>query len=323
MKIIAELCQNHNGDHNLIEKMIDEAIEGGATHVKLQTIYASNLTFRPEFEEGLNLNGERLCIKRPWKEEYNRLKKLELSQDHFSDFVSTCKRKGVIPLTTCFSIDRIEEIISQGFEEIKVASYDCASYSLIRGLIDNFKHIYVSTGATFNEEIEKTFSLLSNAKKSLFTFLHCITIYPTPLSELHLERINWLKKFSNEVGFSDHTAPKKTGIIASCAAIYWGADVIERHFTILKPEETKDGPVSITKEELSEIKSFSLLSKEEQKMWLDEKFPEWLYLIPGEAKRNLTKEELLNRSYYRGRFSSKRQNCDAFVFAPRFNWEEA
>ena len=64
MKIIAELCQNHNGNQNILEKMIDEAVEGGATHVKLQTIYASDLTFRPEFETGLKVKGETLSIKR-------------------------------------------------------------------------------------------------------------------------------------------------------------------------------------------------------------------------------------------------------------------
>ena len=76
MKLIAELCQNHNGDENLLAKMIDDALEGGATHIKVQTIYSDDLTFRPEFEEGLERNGEKISIKRPWEIEYNRLKKL-------------------------------------------------------------------------------------------------------------------------------------------------------------------------------------------------------------------------------------------------------
>ena len=66
MKLIAELCQNHNGDEDLLKKMIDEALEGGASHIKLQTIYSDDLTFRPEFENGLEKKGEVLCIKRPW-----------------------------------------------------------------------------------------------------------------------------------------------------------------------------------------------------------------------------------------------------------------
>tara|TARA_Y100000739_G_scaffold227570_1_gene237381 strand:- start:387 stop:1355 length:969 start_codon:yes stop_codon:yes gene_type:complete len=322
MKLIAELCQNHNGDEELIKLMIDEALEGGASHIKVQTIYSDDLTFRPEFESGLEKNGEVFCIKRPWDNEYKRLKQLELSQNAYCNFVDTCRKRGAIPLTTCFSLNRIEEIINQGFKEIKIASYDCASYTLIRSLIDKFEHIYISTGATFDEEINKTHKILSS-NKTPFTFLHCVTIYPTPLNQLHLSRFNFLKKLSNEIGFSDHTSPKNNGVIASCAAIYFGATVIERHFTVLNSNQTKDGPVSITKNELKEIKSFSKLSKPDQKLWLDEKYPEWNKVVTGESNRNMSKNELLNRLYYRGRFASPRNNSDAHIFTPRYNWEEA
>jgi len=322
MKLIAELCQNHNGKEDLLKKMIEEALEGGATHIKVQTIYSDDLTFRPEFEEGLNKDGEIIAIKRPWEDEYSRLKKLELSQNTYIKFVDTCKKNGAIPLTTCFSMNRIQEIINQGFEEIKVASYDCASYSLIRSLINKFKHIYISTGSTFNEEINKTYNILSS-NETPFTFLHCVTIYPTPMEELNLSRLNFLKKLSKEVGFSDHSSPKENGIIGSCAAIYFGAKVLERHFTILETKQTRDGPVSITKKELQEISSFSKLSGSDQKLWLDDKYPKWNEVLPGQPTRNLSQAELLNRSYYRGRFASKRDNSDDRTFTPRFNWEEA
>ena len=52
MKFIAELCQNHNGNSELVFQMLDEAVQAGATHVKLQHIYVENLTFRNEFENG-------------------------------------------------------------------------------------------------------------------------------------------------------------------------------------------------------------------------------------------------------------------------------
>ena len=31
-----------------------------------------------------------------------------------------------------------------------------------------------------------------------FTLLHCITIYPTPLNDMNLLRMNWLKKISKK-----------------------------------------------------------------------------------------------------------------------------
>ena len=44
MKLIAELCQNHNGDEYLLNKMIEDALEGGATHIKVQSIFSNDLT---------------------------------------------------------------------------------------------------------------------------------------------------------------------------------------------------------------------------------------------------------------------------------------
>ena len=39
VKLIAELCQNHNGDFEIVKKMVDAAVENGASHVKIQHIH--------------------------------------------------------------------------------------------------------------------------------------------------------------------------------------------------------------------------------------------------------------------------------------------
>ena len=39
IKIIAELCQNHNGDFNILRKMVESVSRAGATHIKIQNIY--------------------------------------------------------------------------------------------------------------------------------------------------------------------------------------------------------------------------------------------------------------------------------------------
>ena len=66
------------------------------------------------------------------------------------------------------------------FETIKIASFDCASHRLIEEISKfNFKHIIVSTGATYNREIKKLPHI--ERRKKQFTLLHCISIYPTPL----------------------------------------------------------------------------------------------------------------------------------------------
>ena len=120
--------------------------------------------------------------------------------------------------------------------------------------------------------------------------------------------------------FSDHSHVGTDGIIASKVAIMKGADVIERHFTILSAGETRDGPVSIDPLQLKELSEFSKLSYEEQLEDISKIYPNWKKLI-GNSNRNLSKEELLNRDYYRGRFASPRMNSfDGNQMI--YNWEE-
>ena len=321
VKIIAELCQNHNGDFDMVKKMVDAALENGATHVKIQHIHVKNLCFRPQFETGLELDGKLVTIKRPFEKEYQRLKGLELSKKESKEFVAYVKSKGGIPMTTCFTRDSINDLVEEGYESIKVASYDCASYQLLRELAVNFKEIMVSTGATFNNEIEMAADVLKE-KEVEFTMLHCVTIYPTPINEMHLAKLKWLKNFSKTVGFSDHSLVERDGIFASKAAIALGAEVIERHFTLLENDETKDGPVSIKPGHLKELANFAKLSKAEQFANLENEMPNWKIELNGDVNRHLSDAELLNREYYRGRFASPRLvdiNDSKYMI---YNWEE-
>ena len=65
--IIAEFCQNHNGDLNLLKEMVWAAAEAGATYAKVQSMWADELAFRERFEEG-RLAGDRVTvIRRPFQ----------------------------------------------------------------------------------------------------------------------------------------------------------------------------------------------------------------------------------------------------------------
>lgn len=317
-KIIAELCQNHNGNFDLLKNMVAAAAQSGATHVKMQNIYADSLSFRPQFEEGLTQDGKVLSIKRPFRNEYERLKNLEVTLSQTSEFIEICHKNDVIPLTTCFTRDLVDPLYDIGFKTIKVASYDCASYQLIRELSDKFEEIIISTGATYDDEIKLTAEILKDKK---FSFLHCVTLYPTALSDLNLNRIKWLKQFTNEVGFSDHSKPSETGLIASKAALTFGSDIIERHFTILPPDQTRDGPVSVNPKELKDLVDFSKLDPTDMLECLKNEYSH-IDSLMGLSNRDLTHEELLNRDYYRGRFASHRDKNIQKNESMIFNWEE-
>ena len=316
-KIIVEICQNHNGDRKLLQELIRVAAENGADIIKGQIIFSEDTTDRERFNEGyLEHNGVRKAIHRPYGVEIARLKTLDLSEADYHFFVEEVKRAGKTPMLTVFSRKRIPLTASlpwSGEKLVKVASYDCGSFPMIRELADNFDTLIVSTGASFNEEVEETSKILKEKNKR-FALLHCVTSYPNTLAMANLARMEWLRTFTKEVGWSDHTLVARDGIKAAQVALMLGADYIERHFTILPSDKTKDGPISINPAQLKELSRFARLAKNEQKQFVEKEIPEWRIML-GYAKRDMTHTEMLNRDYYRGRFASFANN--EWVY----NWE--
>jgi sialic acid synthase SpsE len=299
--LIAECCQNHNGSREILKRMIHEAAAAGADYVKIQTIRSREVAARERFETGVIEDGVQKVIKRPYQPEVERLAQLDLSLADEAWFVDECRRAGVASMTTVFTRSGLREIEGMGFTAAKIASYDCKSYPLLRDVRRFFSTIIVSTGATLDDEIARAAEELAGTD---VTFLHCVTLYPTPLSELHLRRMDWLRRFSARVGFSDHTKPADTGLKASKAAYALGADCIERHYTVLDPAETRDGPVSITAAQIKELRAFADRPRPERMAVLAREYPEWQESL-GQVKRPLSAAEWLNRDYYAGRFAAK------------------
>lgn len=317
-KIIVEICQNHNGSRQILRDMIYAAQENGADMVKGQIIFSEDLSHRPRFDEGLEEhNGVKKTIKRPYRAEFDRLKGLDLTEDDYRFFVEESEKVGITPMLTVFSRKRIPLAASlpyRGEKIVKVASYDCASVPLVTELAGEFDNLVVSTGATFDHEIKKTSTVLKSLGKK-FALLHCVTNYPNTLAMANLARMEWLRRFTPMVGWSDHTLVARDGLKVSKIALMLDANYIERHFTVLSSDKTKDGPVSINPQQLKELSSFAKMAKEEQRLSVEKEIPEW-HEVVGLANRELTHTEMLNRDYYRGRFASLVKN--EWVY----NWDD-
>lgn len=312
--VIAELCQNHVGDPALLDDMVAAAAEAGADYAKVQTIRVRELTRRERFEAGSVVDGVVRCIRRPYRPEYDRLRPLELSPEAEARFRERCRAAGIRPLTSVFTRAAVPGIAAAGHDEVKVPSYDCASVPLLREVAASFSHAFVSTGATEDGEIAAAAKALAGIR---FTFLHCVTIYPTPLEALNLARIDWLRRFTPRVGFSDHSLFVRDGLLASLCALALGAEVIERHFTVLPPERTRDGPVSVDPAGLRALCRWAKSPRTDVEREARERTSDDVRAVMlGVPTRPLSHEERLNRDYYRGRFASR--SGDGWVY----NWED-
>ncbi len=317
-KLIAEFCQNHLGRQDLIEQMIAAAKNAGATHAKIQGIYADELVKRDQFEQSYDAgHSDNSRLIRPFDAEYERLLPLTLSPEIEKWFVETSKNYGIIPMTTVFTHKGVDRARLAGFTSIKIASYDCASIPMISRLLEFCNELVISTGATNWEEVVETSKFLhAQARISDITFLHAVTEYPNSASNTRLLRMSALKTLGFEVGFSDHTSPLESKLKASALAILLGANVIERHFTVLDRSLTKDGPVSVLPEELSRINR--MLFERNREILLEEigeieNIGELLSPLQSLEPSDL---ELKNAQYYKGRVASS-NNLKTI-----YSWEE-
>ena len=76
------------------------------------------------------------------------------------------------------------------------------------------------------------------------------------------------------------------------------------------------GVVSLNQNELKTLCDFSKKTKTEIEVYIKSEIPEF-EKMKGKEIRSLSKEELLNRDYYQGRFASKNKNQEIV-----YNWED-
>jgi sialic acid synthase SpsE len=310
MHVVAELCQNHNGSIDDLLKMASVAHKSGATIAKIQALYSDELAFRTEFE---NDSPSKFGMYRPYKKELIRLKNLDLSESDEKIFVQHCHTIGIIPMITVFTNNGLRRAVNAGFSHFKIASYDSTNIELIDKCIKIAKKVFISTGATTISEVYSlTKFILENNYSSKISILHCKTEYPNKIDSVNMERLRWLKTFGFITGFSDHSEAFSINgdklanrNLAAKVAINFGAQIIEKHFTIMGPSETKDGRISATFEDIEEIVSFSQLSSEKQGEFLSQHYTEVQKII-GSKDYEPSTEEWWNRRYYQGRVTSSK-----------------
>lgn len=275
MKIVSELCQNHNGNLEILESMVKTAAVCSDI-VKIQTIYASNLTYREDYEDY-----------RPYEPEFERLKGLELSREDEELFIFKCMEYGVESMTTIFVPQHAPRFNELGYDNLKISGYSIPAFDYGKKLKTfKFKRLFFSTSSLSLDEIKLTIKNL-NEMGIEYYMMQCTCIYPTPLDKLNLQNIDFYRSLgAKNVGLSDHSNPHEDELLSSKLAIFQGIDVLERHFTILDINDTRDGKVSVTPKMMSSLRKFSKMSKEDQYRELN--------------KFNVS--QIFNHDYYRGRF---------------------
>lgn len=244
--VVAEIGANHNGDMELCRRMIDAAHASGADAVKFQSWSKASLISKAEFARRApyaKLDPSALTLEQS-------IERYQLSPEQHREIAAHCRERGVTFFSSCFSAREVELLESLDVPVYKVASMDVTHLPLLDVVGATGKPVVLSTGMATLGEIERALERLRRAGAGPVALLHCVSVYPSPPSDLNLLNIPMLQQvFGVPVGFSDHSL----GVALPLAAIAVGACIIEKHFTVDKSLEGWDHAISADPPELSLI----------------------------------------------------------------------
>ena len=242
--IIAEAGVNHNGQLDLALKLCDAAKNTGVNAIKFQTWKTEKVVSTHTEKASYQKANTNLIT----ESQYEMLKKLELSYEHFSIIKDYCTKIGIDFLSTPDEEDSLDFLMGLGLPVIKIGSGEVTNIPYLRYIGSYKKPVILSTGMSDLSMVETAYNTLLQSGASSVTLLHCTTNYPCPMEEVNLLAMNTLKAaFKCRVGYSDHTM----GVEIPVAAVALGAEIIEKHFTL---NRSMDGPDHRCSLEPSELK---------------------------------------------------------------------
>jgi N,N'-diacetyllegionaminate synthase len=254
--IIAEAGVNHNGSIDIAKGLIDVAASCGADAVKFQTYKAEKLVSKLAKKAEYQIQTTGIS-----ESQFDMLKKLELSQNDFSELKRYSESAGIEFPSSPFDEESLEFLVRLGMKKIKIASGEVTNLPFLEKIAQTKKNIILSTGMCSFSEVEQAIDILlkNGAKRDDITVLHCNTEYPTPFEDVNLRAMITMRdKLGLDTGYSDHTR----GITIPIAAVSLGAVMIEKHFTLDKTMSGPDHDASLGPEELeSMVKAIRTVEK--------------------------------------------------------------
>lgn len=242
--IIAEAGVNHNGQLDLALSLCDAAKEAGVDCVKFQTWKTENIcTASAALAEYQKEN-----VQSETESQFEMLKRLELSYDHFEYIKEYCERIGIDFLSTPDEEESLDFLMNRlQLPIIKIGSGEVTNIPYLRKIASYGKPIILSTGMSNLAQVATAYDTLVEAGAPSVSLLHCTTNYPCPVDEVNLKAMQTIKEaFKCQCGYSDHTM----GIEVPIAAVAMGAEIIEKHFTLDRSMDGPDHKASLEPQEL-------------------------------------------------------------------------
>jgi N,N'-diacetyllegionaminate synthase len=239
--IIGEVALAHDGSLGNAHAYIDAIAAAGAGAVKFQTHLAAAESTPAE----------------PWRVRFSRQdvtrcdywRRTAFTEEQWAGLREHASQRGLIFLSSPFSVEAAQMLERIGMEAWKVASGEVSNIPLLEFMLETRKPVLLSSGMSPLAELDAAVETIRRAGVE-FAIFQCTSKYPCPPENVGLNMLPvFQQRYGCTVGLSDHSGTIFPGI----AAVVAGARLIEVHVTFSRECFGPDVPASLTTGELKEL----------------------------------------------------------------------
>jgi len=243
--LVGEVGINHNGDMDIVKKLINVANLANLDYVKFQKRTVEKVYTKEELDK---------YRESPWGFS-NREQKmgLELNQKQYDQIDAYCRANSIGWFASPWDTESVLFLKQYEPPYIKIPSALITNSELLNTIkYHTNTPVIISTGMSTKAEVDKCLEVLGNRVEYI---LACTSTYPTKDSEMNMKFISTLKNEYSpkyKIGFSNHSP----GIFWASVAPAFGAEMIEFHITLDRSMYGSDQAASIEPAGVTKLASY-------------------------------------------------------------------
>jgi sialic acid synthase SpsE len=227
--VLAEVASAHGGSVDQALRMLEAAFKMGADGIKFQLFRAELLVVRLH----------------PLRRDFEQI---ELTEKEWRKVLKAARASGLALLVEAFDRPSLDLAAEEGADGYKVHTTDMENPEFIRAVGAQEKPVLFATGGVAEETARDALELTGSTPAAL---LHGFQTFPTPVEEIRFRELaGWKDRYRLPVGFLDHTdGGSAFALVAPALAVAWGANLVEKHFTLDRSEKGYDYQSSLSPED--------------------------------------------------------------------------
>jgi N,N'-diacetyllegionaminate synthase len=227
--VLAEVASAHGGSPDRALRMLEAAFKMGADGIKFQLFRADRLVVRLH----------------PLRRDFEQI---ELGEKEWRKVLRAARASGLALLVEAFDRPSLELAAEESADGYKVHTTDMENPEFIRAVGDLSRPVLFATGGIGEHAVREALAATGDTPAAL---LHGFQTFPTPVEEIRFRDLAaWKERYRLPVGFLDHTdGGSAFALVAPALAVAWGANLVEKHFTLDRSEKGYDYQSSLNPED--------------------------------------------------------------------------